>query len=140
MGDLSVVDYGCGSGVLGIAALLLGAARVLSVDHDPQARLATVENAAHNGIDVESGRMVVLAPADVEVARHDVVLANILADPLVALSRTLTSLVRPGGRILLSGLRLAQRDRVVHAYPGFRFEPSDLRDGWVALEGTRSSE
>jgi ribosomal protein L11 methyltransferase len=130
----SVVDFGCGSGVLGIAALLLGAASVRAIDHDPQARLATRENAAYNGV---GAALVIEAPQASVRGRHDVVLANILADPLIALAPTLTGLLRPGGTILLSGLRQDQWDAVGSAYPGFRFEAPVVRDGWVAIEGIR---
>jgi ribosomal protein L11 methyltransferase len=135
----SVVDYGCGSGILAIAALCLGAARVDAVDYDPQARLATWDNAAYNDdVDGLRQRLRVLAPEDVANEAHDLVLANILADPLVALAPRLAALVRVGGRIVLSGVRVDQLERVLLAYPAFSFSEPEFRDGWVAIEGTRT--
>jgi ribosomal protein L11 methyltransferase len=133
----SVVDYGCGSGVLGIAALLLGATRVVAVDHDPQARVATADNAAYNGLRPGSARLLILAPEGLAIAEHDIVVANILADPLIALAPQLSRMVAVGGKLLLSGIRLDQVDRVVAAYTGVGFgRPAEL-DGWIAVEGTR---
>ena len=92
----SVVDYGAGSGILGIAALLLGARRVLAVDHDPQACLATRANATYNGI--ASERITIIAPDALETTPHDLVLANILAGPLVSLAPVLTAAGQTGWR------------------------------------------
>ena len=144
----SVVDYGAGSGILGIAALLLGAANVVAVDHDEQARLATQSNGTYNdnrndGIDqgingVVSRRLLVLAPDELETTPHDLVVANILAGPLKTLAPVLTELVRPGGMLVMSGMLAHQVDDVLAAYPEFRFAPAQERDCWVMVEGTRA--
>jgi len=129
----TVMDVGCGSGILGIAAVLLGAARVLAVDHDPQALTATVDNAGRNGVD---DRILACEPQDVPPGQYDVVLANILAQPLVELSGVLRSLLLPGGALVLSGITPAQVDQVRAAYPGFDFQVHEL-EGWALLDGVR---
>ena len=131
----TVVDYGCGSGILAIAACLLGARRAIAVDHDPQARRAARENAAFNTIDAE--RLRVLAPDETGDGLYDLVVANILADALVALAPRFERMVERGGALLLSGLREEQVDRVLRAQPEFVFAAPAVRDGWVAIAGTR---
>lgn len=138
-----VLDFGCGSGILGLAALQLGAERLVAVDHDPQALLATQENAAYNAIDPDR---VSLGDADllVEGAEFDVVLANVLANPLIELAALLTSQLAPGGRLVLSGILEAQADEVRSAYPELTFEPpaleaDDAGNRWVRLVGTRTN-
>jgi ribosomal protein L11 methyltransferase len=132
----SVVDFGAGSGILGIAALLLGADHVTAVDHDPQARVATAANATYNGI--APARLDVVAPDAVKRTTHDLVLANILAGPLMSLAPQLTELVKPGGRLVVSGLLLHQVDAVTAHYPQFEFAPAHVRDAWAMVEGTRT--
>ncbi len=132
----SVVDYGAGSGILGIAALLLGAAHVVAVDHDPQACLATRANATYNGI--ASERMTIIAPDGLATTTHDLVLANILAGPLMTLAPVLTQLVRPGGALVMSGMLGHQLDGVVARYPDFRFDTARVHDDWVMVQGIRS--
>ena len=132
----SVVDYGAGSGILGIAALLLGAAHVIAVDHDPQACLATRANATYNGI--ASERITIIAPDGLVTTTHDLVLANILAGPLTSLAPILTQLVRPGGALVMSGMLAHQLDTVTAHYPDFLFEPPQMRDDWVMVQGIRS--
>jgi len=131
--DRTVADFGCGSGILGIAAILLGAARVLAVDHDPQALTATVANAERNGVE---DRIRVCEPKHLPPGQYDVVLANILAQPLVELSGVLVSLLLPGGALVMSGITPTQADQVRAAYPGFDFEVHEL-EGWVLLHGVR---
>src|SRR5690625_2376363 len=138
-----VIDYGCGSGILGIAALLLGAREVIAVDNDPQALLATRDNAERNGIEPE--RLIVLAPE--QVAAHtsgqtaDILLANILAEPLVQLASLLTALVRSGGQLCLSGLLQHQGDIVSAAYrPRFDFAPPASRDEWLRLTAVKRED
>jgi ribosomal protein L11 methyltransferase len=132
----SVVDYGCGSGILGIAAALLGASRVHAVDIDPQALAATAENAGKNRI---GDRIEVSLPEDLADFESDVVMANILANPLMELAGELRSRLRPGGRIVLSGILAEQADAVacVYARKGFELEPAVLSEGWVRLAGVR---
>ena len=132
----SVVDFGAGSGILGIAALLLGALDVIAVDHDPQARLATQANATYNDIGLEQLR--VMAPDDLATTTHDLVLANILAGPLMTLAPVLTGLIKPGGALVMSGMLAHQLDAVLVHYPGFRFAAAQVRDSWVMVEGTRT--
>lgn len=132
----SVVDYGAGSGILGIAALLLGARHVVAVDHDPQACLATRANATYNG--VASERITIITPDGLERTTHDLVLANILAGPLVSLAPMLTQLVRPGGALVMSGMLAHQLESVTSHYPDFTFEPPQMRDDWVMVQGIRS--
>lgn len=132
---LEVIDYGCGSGILAIAALRLGARRALGTDTDPQALVTARENAERNAV---AGDLELCLPDAVPAAAAaDVVLANILAGPLVALAPRLTRLVRPGGTLVLSGLLATQADEVEAAYAGdFTFERR-LREEWAMLAGRR---
>ncbi len=132
----SVVDYGCGSGILGIATLLLGARHVTAVDHDPQARLATADNAAYNGFHAATMRVVGTEAAIDGPA--DVVIANILADPLVELAPVLTALLDTGGVLVLSGMRAEQWPAVQRAYGGIVFQRPYERDDWIAVEGIKT--
>lgn len=132
-----VLDYGCGSGVLGIAALKRGAARVTAVDLDPQALAATRANARTNRV---QHRIAVRAPDKYRVARFDVVLANILAQPLIALAPVIGGSLAPGGRLVLAGLLPAHADEVAAAYePWCGAMERTHRDGWVRLAGTRAA-
>ena len=132
----SAIDYGCGSGILGIAALKLGAAHVWAVDLDPQALLATRDNAIRNGvssnIDVQ-GIEVALRPAYC-------VMANILAGPLIELAPTLTEACEPGGYLLLSGLLKTQAYEVKAAY-GRAFDRVQVveRDDWCCIYAQRGA-
>jgi ribosomal protein L11 methyltransferase len=132
---LDVVDYGCGSGILGIAAILLGAASVVAVDHDPQALAATRGNAAFNGIG--EAQCITHTPATLpgDLGSRDVLVANILANPLVALAPRLLQMLKPGGRLLLSGILEDQLATVLAAYPDVRFGAPAVRDGWVCVAG-----
>ncbi|WP_373051930.1 50S ribosomal protein L11 methyltransferase [Thioalkalivibrio sp.] len=135
--DQRVLDYGCGSGILAIAALKLGAAYALGVDIDHQAVLATQGNAARN--DIDAARLDTALPdADPPEAGFDLVLANILAGPLVALAPKLAQSARPGARILLAGLLDWQAGEVMAAYrDDFEIDIGAQRDGWVLLDGRR---
>jgi ribosomal protein L11 methyltransferase len=127
-----VVDYGCGSGILGIAAALKGAAAVFCVDNDPQALEATAANVARNSV----GGRVFCQPADAFSARDAaLVLANILAAPLIALAPVLSACTRAGGTIVLSGLLEEQGDEVAAAYRAdCELRGSASREGWLRLE------
>jgi ribosomal protein L11 methyltransferase len=129
----SVLDYGCGSGVLAIAARKLGAGRAVAVDIDPVALETARANADANGVSVE------IAPPDrIPAGTYDVVLANILANPLRMLAPLLAGLVRPGGCIVLAGILPAQADDVARAYrPWIELHRASERDGWVCLSGVR---
>ncbi|GIX31487.1 MAG: ribosomal protein L11 methyltransferase [Porticoccaceae bacterium] len=132
---LQVVDYGCGSGILAIAALLLGARRALGVDHDPQALWASRANAARNGLGED--RLVLAAPQALPALRAELVLANILAAPLIDLAERLTDLLLPEGWLVLSGFTPAQADAVARAFPRVAFRRLEVRDGWAMLAGQR---
>jgi len=133
--DLRVLDFGCGSGVLGIAAALLGA-QVIAVDYDQQALQATRENADRNGclsgMDILSLEAWQAAP----VGDNDVVVANILAGPLVHMAQGLCEVLRPGGWIVLSGILESQVDEVTAAYAGtVKFTAPLITEEWVCLLG-----
>lgn len=135
----TVIDYGCGSGILGIAALLLGAQRVIAVDNDPQALLATRANAERNHIAPE--RLVTCLPGQLpDDGPADVMVANILAGPLQELAPLLTGLTRPGGRIALSGILAEQAEAVASAYrAAFELAPIAQRAEWVRIDGVRQT-
>jgi ribosomal protein L11 methyltransferase len=131
----TVIDYGCGSGILAIGALKLGAAAALAVDIDPQAILATKENAARNDV---ADRIEACTVPEMDARPADIVLANILAEPLMTLAATLATLVKPGGRIVLSGLLTEQATQVAAQYATwFHIAPVSVRDGWARIDGTR---
>jgi ribosomal protein L11 methyltransferase len=130
-----LVDYGCGSGILAIAAVRLGARRALGMDIDPQALLATRENAARNGI---ADRIETTDDRACGGAIVDVLVANILAGPLIGLAPSLAERVRPGGQLAVSGLLLEQVDAVAAAYrPWFDLELAATREDWALLTGRR---
>ncbi len=130
-----VIDYGCGSGVLSLAAAKLGAATVDAFDIDPQALLATTDNAAANAVHtrVHVHAQHATLPADV-----DVLLANILSGPLCELAPRFAALTRPGGQVVLAGMMEAQIAEVTAAYaPCFDVTRFGGRDGWACLAGRR---
>jgi ribosomal protein L11 methyltransferase len=132
-GGESVLDYGCGSGILAIAALKLGAARAEAVDIDDQALLAARANAIHNQVQVSfhSAAGAIRQPAQI-------VVANILAHPLIVLAPLLARLTAPHGRLALAGLLAEQADEVRAAYrPWFDFDAPAQEEGWMLLSGTR---
>jgi ribosomal protein L11 methyltransferase len=135
-GGERVLDYGCGSGILAIAAALLGASSVVGTDIGPQAIVASRANAQANGVRVQF--VYVDALADARYAR---VVANILARPLRILAPALAARTAPGGRIALSGILVDQADGVTDAYARW-FDVARWRteDGWVLLDGTRRDE
>ena len=129
----TVIDYGCGSGILGIAAARLGAARVCGVDIDPQALAATRDNADRNRVSVE-----VRGTLDPRPEPADVVVANILSSPLKLLAPVLTDLVRPGGWLVLSGVLERQIDEVAEVYTSrLPLAAAAVADGWACLAGTK---
>lgn len=132
-GGERVLDYGCGSGILAIAAARLGAAQVDAVDIDPQAVEATAANAAANGVSVRA-----MAPEALPPAAYDVLVSNILAQPLIVLAPLLASRTAPRGRIALSGLLATQAEEVIAAYAGwFSLRMTLIEEGWAVLEGVR---
>ena len=133
----AVLDFGCGSGILALAALKLGAARAVGVDNDPQALLATADNARRNGVD---DRLSVFLPDDEPVSQYPVVVANILASALDALADTLAARVAPGGRIALSGILAGQEDALLDRYgPWFDALAVQQEGDWVRIDGVRGA-
>lgn len=131
----TVIDYGCGSGILGIAAVLLGAARADAFDIDSQALIATRDNAANNDV---ADRVHAHATADTLPRTVDIVLANILSGPLIELAPQLCARVTTGGTLVLAGLLSSQADDVAAAYrPWIDLRPGGERDGWQLLAGAR---
>jgi len=131
----AVLDYGCGSGVLALAALRLGAASACAVDIDPQALLATRQNAARNRLE---RRLTVAAARELGAGPWDVVLANILAGPLVELAPRLAGYCRAGGDIVLAGMLEPQAEDVAAAYrPWFDMRMFSNREGWSVLTGRK---
>ena len=129
----TVIDYGCGSGILAIAALKLGAANAVGIDLDPQALAVSRENATRNGV-AERFQAVALRPV---TATADVVVANILAGTLIDLAPDVSACVAPRGRLGLSGVLSAQVTDVAAAYaPPFALAVEE-RDGWALLAGPR---
>ena len=130
----TVIDYGCGSGILAIAAARLGASSVCGIDIDPQALIATAENARRNAVqvDVRSSE----APRPLSA---DVVVANILSIPLKVLAPLLIDLVKPGGALVLSGILARQIDEVAAVYaPALPLTVAGLEDGWACLAGIKA--
>jgi ribosomal protein L11 methyltransferase len=129
-----VLDYGCGSGILAIAAALHGATDIDAVDIDPAAVQATADNAAANGVPLRAG-----LPQAVE-GRYDVVLANILATPLKLLAPLLCERLPPGGQLVLAGILERQADELKAAYaPWVALQVSDAQDGWILMTGRRAA-
>jgi len=135
---LQVLDFGCGSGILAIAALLLGAAKAVGTDIDIQAIEASRDNAGRNGID--PARFPLYLPEQLPEGQSDVVVANILAGPLVELAPQIIERAKLGGRLALSGILAEQAEEVRAAYAGhFDLDPTAEKDGWVRITGTRRS-
>ena len=129
----SVLDYGCGSGILGIAAAKLGAGDVLGVDIDPAALTAAADNAARNGVALR------IAPSGAPPEEgFDRVVANILTNPLMLLAPLLSGCLKPGGRLALAGVLESQAVQVIAAYaPWLPLRRGAVHEGWVRLEGER---
>ena len=137
LAGLSVLDYGCGSGILALAALKLGAARVCACDIDPQTLIATRDNALRNGL---AAQLDIREAGSAPIGVFDLVLANILAEPLTRLAPDLARFC-PAGTLLLAGLLEAQATEVADAYrPWFDIATAARRDGWIALTGHRRAE
>ncbi len=132
----TIVDFGCGSGILAVAALKLGAARAIGIDIDPQALEASAENARRNGV---AERLTLFLAKDAPAALNaDLVIANILAGPLVELAALICGHLRPGGALALSGILDTQADAVAAAYASrCQLNPPSLRAEWVRLDGTQ---
>jgi ribosomal protein L11 methyltransferase len=131
----SVLDVGCGSGILAIAALKLGAAHAVGVDNDPQALLASRDNAERNEV---AERLGVFMPDAAPDAQYDVVVANILASALDALADSIAGRVRPGGLLALSGILDGQQSELLARYtPWFNELRVTKREDWLRIDGVR---
>lgn len=131
----SLLDYGCGSGILGIAGARLGAAPVVGVDIDPRALEAADANARNNGVVIDLRR-----PRDPLTETFDLVVANILTNPLCLLAPLLAGRLATRGRLALSGILATQADQVIEAYaPYLPLRVGATFDGWVRLEGGRTA-
>lgn len=130
-----VIDYGCGSGILAIAAARLAARQVLAIDNDPQALLATRDNARRNEV---SERIHCSGVDNLQSEPADILMANILAGPLITLAQRFSQMVRPGGTIVLSGILAEQAHEVAAAYARwFDMQPPLQQDDWVQISGQR---
>lgn len=128
-----MLDYGCGSGILAIAAARLGAGDVVGVDIDPQAVISARHNAEGNGVNARFQDS-----AQELHAQFDIVVANILANPLKVLAPLISAHVRSGGRLALSGILFSQADELIAAYaPYLPLGVAGTRDGWVCLAGVK---
>ena len=136
--DKTIIDVGCGSGILSIAALMLGAQSVVGTDIDPQALTASRDNAQRNNID-DKDFTLYLAGEEPSDGKYDIVLANILAGPLVELAPMLSRYLKPGGVILLSGLLVEQQSDVLDAYDEVGFREFYTQEPWLCLEGVKAS-
>ncbi|ADE16585.1 ribosomal protein L11 methyltransferase [Nitrosococcus halophilus Nc 4] len=135
LSQAQVIDYGCGSGILAIAALKLGAAAAFAVDYDPQALMATRENAACNGV---ASQLQALSPSELAETQADFLVANILAGPLQELAPCFAKLVHPGARLALSGITSEQVQPLIQAYHHwFTFDVPVVRENWALLAGYR---
>lgn len=135
LADKSVVDFGCGSGILGIAALKLGAKHVCGIDIDPQALQASLENARRNEVE---DRIAVYLPQNQPDLQADVVLANILAGPLKELRQVITDYCKVGGRIVLSGILDSQAEQIAALYAAdFVLEPIAIEGEWARVSGRK---
>lgn len=133
--DKTIIDFGCGSGILSIAALKLGARQVIALDHDPQALQATEANALKNGV---LDRLIITDTIDPKNNQYDIILANILAGTLIELEELLASLTKAGGQAALSGILREQASSVSDAYKAdFKMLEPEQQEEWILLEGTR---
>jgi ribosomal protein L11 methyltransferase len=131
----TVTDFGCGSGILAIAALKLGAASAVGVDNDPQALTASADNAERNGV---ADRIALFLPEDVDAEEADVFIANILAGPLGELAPTFAAAAKPGAPFAISGILIGQQDELLQRYAEWFDELRvDTREDWVRISGRR---
>ena len=134
----TLLDYGCGSGILGIAALKLGAAQVIGVDHDRQAITATLDNARRNAVDAKLRAM---SPQRYRGRGVDIVVANILLNPLLELAPRLAAMVNPHARVVLSGVMKDQVQILSDVYAAwFELEAPSFRDNWACVVGRAAGE
>ncbi|MGR9052102.1 MAG: 50S ribosomal protein L11 methyltransferase [Gammaproteobacteria bacterium] len=132
----TVIDYGCGSGILAVAAVLLGAAKAHAIDIDPQALTATQDNAEKNRV---ADRIACWTPERFSPVTADLVVANILAQPLIDLSPKLCALLKPNGHLVLSGILTEQAEAVAQAYRScVELNTPTLREDWCRLDGRKA--
>jgi len=133
----TVTDFGCGSGILAIAALKLGAASAVGVDNDPQALTASADNAERNEV---AERLALFLPEDVEAEPADVFIANILAGPLGELAPTFAAAAKPGAPFAISGILQGQEEELLQRYAEwFDDLRVDTQEDWVRISGRRAS-
>ena len=136
--NIDVIDFGCGTGILAIAAAKLGASRVLAIDNDPQAVISSKDNVINN--QCESIIKTIHSEDEIDFVGCDLLIANILTNPLIKLAPTFAALVNPDGELLLSGILKKQVDRVVGCYSEYftNLEVSNI-DEWYRVTGTRTA-
>lgn len=140
--DSTVIDYGCGSGILAIAAALLGAPRVIAVDNDPQAITATLENAKRNHIpeDIIETYLPEQLPDNTDEISADILIANILAEPLMQLASRFSQLTKAEGQLVLSGILEEQASGLLKHYSTwFEMDEAVLREEWARLTGSKTN-
>lgn len=131
----TIIDFGCGSGILAVAAVLLGAKEAYAVDIDPQALIATIDNAQKNKVESKIKTFLV---EDFKPFAADLVLANILAKPLMELSDNITALVKTEGQLVLSGILKEQSTQVTEVYKNsFALQVATIQDDWCRLDGLK---
>lgn len=132
----TLIDYGCGSGILAIAALLLEAKKVYAIDIDPQAITATQDNLQRN--EIAENRLTLGLPEQVTLPQADILIANILAEPLRQLAESIANSVKSGGNLVLSGLLIEQADAIADIYQRwFDMEPVAIEGDWARLHGIK---
>lgn len=136
--EAHVIDYGCGSGILAIAALALGAKKVDAIDHDPQAVEATNNNLQLNA-GLNKQRLNTTLPDSSSTAAADCVIANILASPLIELSKHISELVKPNGTLVLSGVLAEEMDDVLSHYPAFKQTERKCQGEWACVSLKKKS-
>lgn len=137
LNNKNIIDFGCGSGILGIAALILGAEHAIGIDIDPQALTASLSNAQQNNVE---HKFDLFDAQQYPKTAQEVVIANILAEPLISLSKEISSLVKPGGDLLLSGILSEQTHQVIAAYQtDFTFSPIAIKNDWACLHAIKNS-
>ena len=138
VGGETLIDYGCGSGILALAALKLGASHVWAVDNDPQALLSCGNNAEKNQL---TENLTLCAPNAVAVDQVDILVANILANPLLQLAPTFATLLKPGGHVVLSGILGNQVEMIEQCYrQWFQLDPPVQQDDWVRVHGIKNNQ
>jgi ribosomal protein L11 methyltransferase len=135
--DKTIIDYGCGSGILAISALLLGAKQAYAIDIDPQALIATQENAKKNQVE---DKVNCYLPEQFPAIKADIVVANILAKPLIEFSKQISDLVAPNGHLILSGILKNQANSVAMAYANImQLNPAVEKEEWCRLDGCKKT-